>query len=453
MLFNSYLFLFAFLPAVLALFHWPALTRWRVEMLVLASLVFYGYSGSLHAAMLIGEVMLVWLLLRDPAAPLMPARIALAIVAPLLALAFFKYRGFIAGNIPGGNAWVDQNFSIWRNLLLPAGISFFTFEIVCLVLDLKAGRIKKMPRLQDFFLYVAFFPHLVAGPILRWSDVEKPIAALPIFRPSLADVRAAVVYGGWGLAMKVLIADGLHREIQPIVEQIGHLGWGATAYVVGAYSFQIYFDFYGYSLIALGLGRLFGFRFPDNFARPYESLNPKDFWRRWHITLGSWLRDYLYFRLGGNKSYARNILIVFAACGLWHGAGWNFVVWGLYHALLVIGYAALRPIWDPLPVLVQRALTFALVSVGWTLFLFDFGRAWAFFATVRLDGADVVSGPALGLLALAAVVCFGIYVERMAAAEVATRWRRMIHSTTLAVACALAVLFVGVSYDFIYFRF
>jgi len=453
MLFNSYIFLFAFLPAVLILSRWAILAPWRIELLVVASLVFYGYSGSLHAAMLIGEVLLVWLLLRDPDAPLPRTRIALAIVVPLLTLAFFKYRAFIADNIPNGRDWVDQNFSIWGSLILPAGISFFTFEIICLVLDLKSGRIRRMPRLQDFFFYVSFFPHLVAGPILRWSDVEKPIAALPGFRAGPADIKAAVIYVGWGLVMKVLIADPLHREIQPIIAQIGALGWSATAYVVGAYSFQIYFDFYGYSLIAIGLGRLFGFRFPNNFARPYESLNPKEFWRRWHITLGSWLRDYLYFRLGGNRAYVRNILIVFAVCGLWHGAGWNFIAWGLYHAFLIIGYAALRPVWDPLPTLAQKLLTFALVSLGWTLFLFDFDRAWAFFTTAKFGGADGVSETALALLALAAGVCFVIRVERMAETEATGSWLQRIHTVSLAIAAALAVMFVGVSYDFIYFRF
>ena len=181
-----------------------------------------------------------------------------------------------------------------------------------------------------------------------------------------------------GLAAKVLIADTLAHYLAPFVGLPATLATSTSLFVLFGYSFQIYFDFYGYSLIAIGLGRLFGFHLPDNFLRPYESLNPKDFWRRWHVSLSYWIRDYLYLPMGGNRRYHLNIAIVFTLVGLWHGARWNFVVWGLYHAGLVVVYALVARYWDRLPGLPQIALNFLLVSFGWVLFLFDFEGAAAF---------------------------------------------------------------------------
>lgn len=453
MLFNSYQFLFLFLPVVLILFHLPALRQWRVELLLAMSLVFYGFSGLTHLVFLLVEVILVWVMMRNPAAPWPRLRFAVAVVVPLLVLAFFKYRWFIAGNIPGATDLMNERLSVWRDLILPAGISFFTFEIVCFAIDLRNGRIAGTPRLRDYFLYVAFFPHLVAGPILRWSDVSAPIAGLTSFRPRLADVRAAVVLISAGLAMKVLLADGLHRFIEGLSAHVGSLTVGATAYVVGAYSFQIYFDFYGYSLMAIGMARLFGFSFPDNFLRPYSAANPKDFWRRWHVTLSLWLRDYLYFRLGGNQHYVRNILIVFAVCGLWHGAGWNFIAWGVYHGVLVVGYAGCRPLWDRMPYLIQVVINFVLVSVGWILFLFDFDKAWRLFSTMGQGDTGLTGIGPVALLLVAVLVCYGVRVETLAKAQEQDKATNWLLSASLAVVVFVALMYVGFSHDFIYFRF
>lgn len=449
MLFNSQIFLFVFLPLVLFICLWRPLIRWRAELLVAASFIFYGYSGLTHVVALIAEILIVFWMMRDISGRFARLRLAVAIGIPALGLIFFKYRGFLAANLMGAEG--VRQLSVFQDLILPAGISFFTFHLLSFAIDRWSGKIPAMPTLRDFSLYICFFPQLVAGPILRWSDVSEPLSKLRLFRPALADVRACIGYMCWGLVLKVLLADGLAGVMDPLIKHVGALTPAATAYVVAGYSFEIYFDFYGYSLVAYGLGRLFGFRFPDNFRRPYESLNPKAFWRRWHITLSSWLRDYLYLKLGGNHAYTRNILIVFGLCGLWHGAGWNYVVWGLYHALLVIGYGRVQPAWDRLPALAQRGLTFGLVSLGWTLFLFDFSKAWTLLST-RGDVA-VAGWGAWGLLAASAVVCFGVNVEKLTAAMDWPRPRAAAYSAALAVLAVAVVLYVDTSRDFIYFRF
>ena len=223
-----------------------------------------------------------------------------------------------------------------------------------------------------------------------------------------------------------------------------------------AYSFQIYFDFFGYSLTAIGLGLLFGFHLPQNFARPYEAANPREFWRRWHMTLSFWIRDYLYVPLGGNGHYVRNILIVFAICGLWHGAGWTFIVWGLFHGALVVIYHQFGSAWDRLPRLVQQAGTFTLVSLGWCLFQFDFSELDAFLAS--LSGLSAVrqedpNAEMWLMLGLSAMACFGFPVERWTEALRAGRWASAVQTAAAATMLVASLLFFDRSGTFIYFRF
>lgn len=453
MLFNSHLFVFVFLPIVVALFNLKAMRPWRHQLLVVASIVFYGYSGTVHAAALAIDVILVWYLMKDPDAPWPRFRFILAVTAPLMQLIFFKYRGFIAANLGFESQQLSQEFVLFNDLILPAGISFFTFQLVSYAVDRHAGRIKEIPSLLDLMLYISFFPQLVAGPILRYEDVKNPIRRLRDFTLTQVDLVPAISYLVWGLAFKVLLADGLGFYVDDLVVNNGQLGLVATAYVVLGFSFQIYFDFYGYSLIAIGLGRLFGFRFPRNFLRPYESTNPKEFWRRWHVTLSFWLRDYLYIRIGGNRNYIRNILVVFAVCGLWHGAGWNFVVWGVFHAFLVVGYTLTRNWWDRMPILAQRALTFGLVSIGWTLFLFDFNAAYLFLVSAGNGAVEVDSALAFIILGVAALACFGLYPERMAEREHVRPQVARIYTIALALVLTFSLLWISAPRDFIYFRF
>jgi alginate O-acetyltransferase complex protein AlgI len=455
MIFNDFGFLFGFLPIVLVAFYWIVPAAWRLGVLLAASFTFYAMSGLQHAAVLLIGIIWVYALAAGPGIVGNRARLALAVVGPIAALVYYKYLGFLAAtfDLDGGP---NERFSLFRDIVLPAGISFFTFQLVAFAVDRFRGELKEPPSPGRFALYISFFPQLVAGPILRYHDVAAPLAALRRFTLTKADAGAGIAYIVLGLAAKVLIADTLGNYIDPWIKHPEAIGTVTAIYVLLAYSFQIYFDFYGYSLVAIGLGRLFGFHFPDNFRRPYESPNIREFWRRWHITLSFWIRDYLYLPLGGNRRYLRNIVIVFAVCGLWHGAGWTFVIWGLYHGFLVVLYHIGRRWWDVMPRLLQVALTFVLVSLGWSLFVFDFAGITRFFTSLAGLGNATAAAPALEhwlVLAAAALACFVPSFERMAArAEEGLRlpWASTLGYSGLFVA---VVLFINRSHDFIYFRF
>ena len=457
MIFNQLAFLLVFLPIVLGLFFWPGLERWRPAVLIAASFIFYGASGLRHASILALDITVVYAVMARPKAVGSRVSVAAAIAVPILTLAYFKYAGFLFGTIAGFAPAANlEQFSLFRDVLVPAGISFFTFQVIAFAIDRYRGEIPTVPSFANFALYVSFFPQLVAGPIVRLSQVRESIERLPVFRASAVDFAEGGALFVLGLGYKVLLADRLHGAVLPLAGAPGELSSLSATYVLLAYSFQIYFDFFGYSLCAIGLGRFFGFRFPDNFLRPYESLNPREFWRRWHVTLSYWIRDYLYLPLGGNRRYVRNILIVFAAAGLWHGAGWSFVAWGLYHGSLVIIYKALGHIWDTWPKILQRALTFFLVSAGWTLFLFDFDEALMFWRSAfHLGSAGLGPTPDLGmwiLLLASAAVCFGVRADKIAIVS-ASRWREIKMGVGLSALFVAVMLLVDQSQTFIYFRF
>jgi alginate O-acetyltransferase complex protein AlgI len=378
MLFNHAAFLFLFLPLTVVVF-FSAPRRTRVWVLIFASMIFYGQSGIDHLAVMVGGVVIVYLSTARSFFGRSRIALTVAVAAPLLALAYYKYSGFVVSNVyaVADGRISTETFSLFDDVLLPAGISFFTFQLVSFAIDRWRGDILSPPRFDSFALYISFFPQLVAGPILRWAQVADRIEGLSAYRPDAIRTIKAAEYITLGLASKVIVADGMGKLMGPLSAEPASAGVLGGLFVVFGYSFQIYFDFYGYSLVAIGMGMIFGFDFPANFLRPYLSHNPREFWRRWHTTLSYWIRDYLYIPLGGNRKYTRNILIVFAATGMWHGAGWNFIVWGLYHALLILAYTRSARFWDQLPTFLQQALTFSLVSFGWLLFLYDFKGAAA----------------------------------------------------------------------------
>ncbi len=451
MIFNQFEFLFLFMPGVLLATGLPVLRDYRVYTLTVASILFYGFSGIDHAVVLCAEILWVWCL----AVPRHRGRLFLSIAGPVVALLYFKYTGFLFGSVFGDvSAGGSTVLPFLNNIALPAGISFFTFQVVGYAIDRYRG--ESRPPFSDFALFVSFFPQLVAGPIVRLHEVRERISGVADFRLHLERLRRAVTYCCVGLILKVALADSLANTLLRMGDIPADLSALGAWFGVFAYSFQIYFDFFGYSLIAIGLAQLFGIDLPDNFDRPYNALNPKDFWRRWHISLSFWIRDYLYLPLGGNRHYLRNIVIVFAICGLWHGAAWTFVAWGLYHAALVSGYGALRHLWDKAPGWFQWLATFVLVSVGWVFFRYDFERSADYFSSLAgLGGGAFVpvhSGDIV-LLGVSAAIAFWLQPQTVLAAISKRGTFAIMGQTTLAAATALTLFAIQDSQTFIYFRF
>jgi len=456
-IFNDFAFLFVFLPAVLTLFFMPGARRFRAHTLIVSSLVFYGISGIEHALILCADVVWVYFLVTRPGFCMSRVLLTAAVVPPALALIYYKYLGFFLRTfIDLNNPLNHQKFNLFVDVLLPAGISFFTFQIISFAVDRYRGDVKDIPSFSHFAAYIMLFPQLVAGPILRYRDVSVPLRHLEHFRLDGRHAARAVGYICLGLAAKVLIADTLNHYIIDYGNDPGHLSQLAVAYTILAYSFQIYFDFYGYSMIAIGLGALFGFSFPQNFKRPYMAVNPREFWRCWHVTLSFWIRDYLYIPLGGNKSYIRNMFIVMAVCGLWHGAGWSFIVWGLYHACLVAAYHYWKAVWDRMVAVIQRCLTFTLVSLGWLLFLFDFAGIQKILSS--LTGAANVTHPDPSIemwvgVTIAAVFTFLVNLEPLAENNATVPWKVALINLGFSFLFVFVLLFLDQSETFIYFRF
>jgi alginate O-acetyltransferase complex protein AlgI len=457
MIFNEFSFIFGFLPIVLALFFMPRLKRIRAYTLITSSFVFYGLAGVEHAIVLGIEIIWVYAItsqrkFRDN------TYLLTAVVLPVaLALIYYKYLGFFVGSILDLQTNPDKKtFSLFLDVALPAGISFFTFQLISYAIDLYRGDIKEVPTFSHFAAYISFFPQLVAGPILRYRNVAVPLRYLEQYNFDLNNTARGIGYICIGLGVKVLLADTLGHYISEYRGDPSKLTQLASVYTLFAYSFQIYFDFYGYSLVAIGLGALFGFNFPANFRFPYEALNPREFWRRWHITLSFWIRDYLYIPLGGNKAYIRNIIIVMALCGLWHGAGGTFIIWGLYHAAMVVGYHIWQKSWDKWPIFLQQVMTFVLVSLGWVLFLFDFKGAKEFFSSMIGINQSHLANPTLEMwiaLVITAVVCFTVRLELIAENNFSNLWSKVSANFGLAVLFVGVMLFLVRSETFIYFRF
>lgn len=446
MTFNQFEFLLIFLPLVL-LAYYTLDPRTRIWQIIIGSAVFYSMSSVGHLILL--GIDILWVYVCCTGKRFTKFRLVLAISLPLLLLVRYKYLDFFFSLV--GIEWNHGKE------ILPAGISFFTFELISYAVDRYRGHVSRTD-LKSLCVYTLFFPHLVAGPIIRFDQVEESIAKQSQFRPTFHSISSALAYLSFGMGLKVLIADSLHETYQPFIDtQLGTMGPVAALYIVFAYSFQIFFDFYGYSLMAIGLGRFFGFNLPQNFDRPYSALSPKDFWRRWHMSLSFWIRDYLYFPLGGNKAYIRNIMITFAICGLWHGAGLNFIVWGLYHGVLVAGFSRVKGLYNRLPVFFQIAFNFVLVSMGWILFLFNGDQAPVFVR--NFFSTDFSLPPQLYhiypwlLLILAGTVCWGARIEHWIEKDWSLSVWGIVYSIQLPVWLFLAMMRLQTSPVFIYFRF
>lgn len=379
MLFSSIVFLFTFLPAVMILYYLLPV-RFRNVILLLASLVFYAWGEPVYLFLMLLSILFNYFSGLDIARNLQDKRAAkrslvFNLIINLAVLGFFKYEGFVLDTL---NGILPIHIS-YHALPLPIGISFYTFQILSYIIDVYRGNVKVQTNLPNFALYVTMFPQLIAGPIVQYADVDEQIASREV---SWTKFGEGSMYFIRGLAKKVLLANTsgmIFTEVSGLAkDNIAVMTAWLGAF---AYMFQIYFDFSGYSDMAIGLGKMFGFEFNMNFNYPYVSKSITEFWRRWHISLSSWFRDYVYIPLGGNRvskiKHIRNLLIVWFLTGLWHGAAWNFVAWGLYYGvILIIEKYLLSPVLDRLPDVVRHIYSIVLVVIGWVLFFSSsFGQA------------------------------------------------------------------------------
>jgi alginate O-acetyltransferase complex protein AlgI len=377
MLFNSFAF-WVFFAAVLTVVY-VAPANWSRLVLVVASFAFYGMFNPMLTLLLGGCVAFNYvtgIVIDRSEGPRARVFMVLAVVANLALLGFLKYYGFVMGTATNLLHLPENAFMV--HIVLPVAISFYTFEAISYNIDIYRRELKARTNLIDFALFISFFPHLVAGPIIRPAHFFPQLKGRPT--PSGEDISWGIVQIVKGLIKKVIFADNLAGIANTYFNgQVGH-GLMVTAWVATlAFSLQIYFDFAGYTDIARGCARLLGYEFPPNFERPYLAQNIAEFWRRWHISLSTWLRDYLYVPLGGNRqgmvrTYI-NLLITMGLGGLWHGASWNFVIWGLYHGVLLSVHRAWHQRRGQTLAstgLIDKAfgviLTFVLVTLGWVAF-------------------------------------------------------------------------------------
>jgi len=377
-LFNSYGFVLAFLPLVLL--GWWALPtpRMRLGFLTLASYFFYAWWDFRFVPLMVVSTTADYLAGRLIADSRSHSRRRLILVL-LLAfnlglLGVFKYYDFFVTSLAGVGRLLGYD-PVWPllHLVLPVGVSVYTFNSISYTIDIFRGRIAPARSFLEFSTFVAMFPHLVAGPIVRYADMAHQFERLAP-RPRADEWVTGLWMFGLGMAKKVLVADVVARGlVDPLWSQAGALDAAEAWLAALGYTVQIYFDFSGYSDMAVGLALLLGFRFPQNFDSPYRSVNIGEFWRRWHMSLSFWIRDYLYIPLGGSRGGAllvtRNLVLTMLLGGLWHGAGWTFAVWGLYHGALLACHAWLqRRQWVPSSAGLSVAATMLAVTVGWVLF-------------------------------------------------------------------------------------
>ena len=376
MVFSSLLFLYAFLPVCLLLYFLvPGLTGKNIVLLC-ASLVFYAWGEPVYVFLMLAVAALNWgfgLLLGKKRSK---GLLALCVALNLASLVVFKYAGFLVENC---NALFGAAFRV-PQISLPIGISFYTFQALSYSVDVYRKDVGAQRSYWKFLLYVSMFPQLIAGPIVRYVDVAAQIESR---ESDPENVFRGVTRFCVGLGKKVLLAD----HVGQVADQLlGGSFTGATTLGIwlGAlmYMFQIYFDFSGYSDMAIGLGRIFGFRYMENFKLPYTSKSITEFWRRWHISLSSFFRDYVYIPLGGNRRHVYlNLFIVWALTGLWHGASWNFVLWGLYFFVLLCIERLLKKQLPKIPKPVRHILTLLLILISWNVFYHtDLGRLRESFA-------------------------------------------------------------------------
>jgi alginate O-acetyltransferase complex protein AlgI len=401
MVFSSPLFLFLFLPVVLTVYFLLPGLRARNGWLLLVSLLFYawgevGFVLLLLVSALVNFELGKWVERCDKISERKTA-VAVAVIVNVGFLAFFKYAGLLVASLNVPLKLLGLAALPVPHIELPIGISFFTFHALSYVIDIYRRKWRAARDPRDTALYIFFFPQLIAGPILRWNAIAPQLEKRFFDRATFAEgVRRFV----GGLAKKMIVANAVAVPADQIFAlPASQLSMPVAWLGIVCYTIQIYFDFSGYSDMAVGLGKMFGFQFLENFQFPYTAQSIKDFWRRWHISLSSWFRDYVYIPLGGNRvSAARNhfnLVAVFFLCGLWHGASWTFVAWGLYHGIfLVLERTAWGAALEKFPRPLRHGYAIFVVMMGWVLFRADtFSGAANFLATLFGAGQAVAAQP------------------------------------------------------------
>lgn len=402
MLFSSITFLFLFLPIVMAVYYLVP-EKMKNPVLLAASIIFYAWGEPVYVVLMILSILLNYACGMDIALKAENERKArnsmiFAVTVNVLILGFFKYYGFLLDIV---NGILPVNLP-YRELALPIGISFFTFQEISYIVDVYRGKAKAQSSLIRFALYIAMFPQLIAGPIVRYEDIEPQLEQRHVSAKKLGQGAFLFIIG---LAKKAILANTMGE----IFEEISAISASNLSVLMAwlgciSYAFQIYFDFSGYSDMAIGLGRMFGFEFKKNFDYPYISKSITEFWRRWHISLSSWFREYVYIPLGGNQCTISknivNLLIVWALTGMWHGAAWNFIVWGIYYGVILIME---KYVWgavvDSLPKVVRRIYTMVLILIGWVFFFSpSLGYALRYLFAMVGGGAGIADSNAFFLL-------------------------------------------------------
>ncbi len=463
MLFSSSIFLFLFLPIVLALYYFPPFKNrtYRNVLLFLASLGFYAWGEPVFVLIMLVSIVITWLLgkliEKANAKKTRKTWVVIGSCYHIFMLFVFKYLTFLTGEI---QSLFHQSSFVLR-IALPLGISFFTFQLMSYLFDVYYEKVPAQKNVLYVGLYVSFFPQLIAGPIVRYVDIEQEIINR---QENWGDFKSGVSRFIYGLAKKVLLADYL-GYLSDLVFQ-GHAKSAVLTMWIGAiaYTLQIYFDFSGYSDMAIGLGRMFGFHFSENFNYPYISKTITEFWRRWHISLSSWFRDYVYIPLGGNRKGNKrqylNLFVVWALTGIWHGANWTFLMWGLiYYVALVIEKA--------LPVVkknsvVSRIYTLLIVVLAWVIFnsvsvgagVTFIGKMFGIGATGLFD-ANSISLLRNGGIVLLLGIILSMPVFKWLESKIKHNWQRTIMDLYGIILFALSIFrIVGSTYSpFIYFNF
>ena len=415
MVFSSITFLFYFLPVFLLIYYLvPA--KWQNPILLAGSLIFYAYGAPRFLAIFIVMMFFNWLLTKQmynsPTLKRKKWLLAASITLNLLVLGYFKYMNFFVDNLNAILQLTNHNIITFNKIALPIGISFFTFQSITYTVDVFRGEAAPLKRCSDYMLYISMFPQLIAGPIVRFNTIAAQIGERHITMEARVNGCCRFMIG---LGKKVLIANQVALIADPIFAMPYQEMATSTAWIgILAYTFQIYFDFSGYSDMAIGLGKMLGFRFPENFNSPYTSLSISEFWRRWHITLGAFMKNYLYIPLGGNRKGALrtyfNLVTVFLLSGLWHGASWNFVLWGAFHGFFLILDRIFMLKWlEKMGRLPAMILTFFVATSGWVLFRTETlsGALHFYQAMFSFRGGIPVQGePQIFFLILAALISF-----------------------------------------------